>query len=95
MTNAAVTEAVPGSSHLYDSIEFSTLSCSVPAEEDMFKWKVTGLTGGGGGGKKNKSANAAASANDSGGASQKLNNDQTAAAAAGDKEASSKNGKDR
>ena len=31
--------------------EYATLSCSIPAEEDMFKWKVTGLGGGGSGGK--------------------------------------------
>ena len=35
MTNAAST--------LLSTHEYATLSCSIPAEEDMFKWKVTGL----------------------------------------------------
>ena len=43
VTNAAST--------LLSTHEYATLSCSIPAEEDMFKWKVTGLGGGGGGGK--------------------------------------------
>jgi hypothetical protein len=52
--------------------DFTTLSCSIPAEDDMFKWKVTGLGGGGGGsGKKSKNNNA-----DSSGGGEKLNNEQ-------------------
>ena len=48
LTLAGVTNAA---STLLSTHEYATLSCSIPAEEDMFKWKVTGLGGGGGGGK--------------------------------------------
>ena len=48
---SGVTNVVSPASTLLSTHEYATLSCSIPAEEDMFKWKVTGLGGGGGGGK--------------------------------------------